>query len=56
MENRGVNNKGIKNRKNIYNQSDFGIDHLWCPCVQLSIVLLEGSVCYEQSILLAKLC
>ena len=28
----------------------------WCPCVQSSLVLLEEGVCYDQCILLAKLC
>ena len=28
----------------------------WCPCVQSSLVLLEEDVCYDQCILLAKLC
>ena len=28
----------------------------WCPRVESSLVLLEDSVCYDQSILLAKLC
>ena len=28
----------------------------WCPCVESSLVLLEDSVCYDQCILLAKLC
>ena len=27
----------------------------WCPCVELSLVLLEESICYDQRILLAKL-
>ena len=27
----------------------------WCPCVELSLVLLEEGVCYDQCILLAKL-
>ena len=27
----------------------------WCPCVQLSLVLLEEGVCYDQCVLLAKL-
>ena len=27
----------------------------WCPCVELSLVLLEEEVCYEQQVLLAKL-
>ena len=27
----------------------------WCPCVESSLVLLEGGVCYDQCILLAKL-
>ena len=29
---------------------------LWCPCVVLSLMLLEEGVCYNQCILLAKLC
>ena len=29
---------------------------LWCPCVESSLVLLEEGVCYEQCVLLAKLC
>ena len=28
----------------------------WCPCVELSLVLLEESVCYDHCILLAKFC
>ena len=28
----------------------------WCPRVASSLVLLEGGVCYDQCILLAKLC
>ena len=28
----------------------------WCPCVELSPVLLEESVCYDQYYLWAKLC
>ena len=28
----------------------------WCPCVESSLVLLEEGVCYEQCVLLAKLC
>ena len=28
----------------------------WCPCVEASLVLLEEGVCYDQCILLAKLC
>ena len=28
----------------------------WCPCVELSLVLLEKSVCYDQCVLLTKLC
>ena len=27
----------------------------WCPCVKLSVVLLEESVTYDQCVLLAKL-
>ena len=27
----------------------------WCPCVESSLVVLEEGVCYDQSILLAKL-
>ena len=27
----------------------------WCPCVELSLVLLEEGVCYDQYVLLAKL-
>ena len=27
----------------------------WCPCVELSLVLLEEGVCYDQCVLLAKL-
>ena len=33
--------------------SDFGIDH---PCVESSPLLLEEGVCYDQCVLLAKLC
>ena len=28
----------------------------WCPCVESSLVLLTEGVCYDQCILLAKLC
>ena len=28
----------------------------WCPCVELSLVLLEESVCYDQCVLLTKVC
>ena len=28
----------------------------WCPCVESSLVLLKEGVCYDQWILLAKLC
>ena len=28
----------------------------WCSCVESSLVLLEEGVCYDQCILLAKLC
>ena len=28
----------------------------WCPCVELSLGLLEKSVCYDQCVLLTKLC
>ena len=28
----------------------------WCACVESSLVCLEDSVCYDQCILLAKLC
>ena len=28
----------------------------WCPCIESSLVLLEDSVCYDQYILLAKVC
>ena len=28
----------------------------WCPCVESSLVLLEDGICYNQCILLAKLC
>ena len=28
----------------------------WCPCVEFSLVLSEKCVCYDQCILLAKLC
>ena len=38
-----------------YNQYDFGIGHLGCPCVESSLVLLEEGVCYDQCILLAEL-
>ena len=38
-----------------YNQYDFSVDHLVCPCAESSLVLLEESVCYDQCILLAKL-
>ena len=40
-----------------YNQSDFGIDHLVMPmCRHGHLVLLQEGVCYDQCILLAKLC
>ena len=28
----------------------------WCPCVEPSLVLLDENVCYDQCVLLAKLC
>ena len=28
----------------------------WCPCVESSLVLLEEGVCYDQWVLLVKLC
>ena len=28
----------------------------WCPCVESSLVLLEEDVCYDQCVLLEKLC
>ena len=28
----------------------------WCPCVESSFVLLEEGVCYDQCVLLVKLC
>ena len=28
----------------------------WCPCVEVSLMLLEENVCYDQCILLTKLC
>ena len=28
----------------------------WCPCAELSLVLLEEGVCYDKCVLLAKLC
>ena len=28
----------------------------WCPCVESSLVFLEDGVCYDQCVLLAKLC
>ena len=28
----------------------------WCPRVELSLVLLEEGICYDQCVLLAKLC
>ena len=42
-------------QKNIINLI-FVLTIWWCPCVEPSIVFLEGGVCYEQYILLAKLC
>ena len=27
----------------------------WCPCIELSLLLLEKSVCYDQCVLLTKL-
>ena len=41
---------------NEYNQSDFGIDHLVMSIVDSCLVLLEEGVCYDQRVLLAKLC
>ena len=38
-----------------YNQSDFSIGIWWCPCVELSLVLMEKDVCYDQCVLLMKL-
>ena len=28
----------------------------WCPCIEWSLMLLEEGVCYDQCVLLAKLC
>ena len=28
----------------------------WCPCLESALVLLEESACYDQCVLLAKLC
>ena len=39
-----------------YHQSDFSIDHLVMSMLELSLVLLEEGLCYEQCVLLAKLC
>ena len=39
-----------------YNQSDFSIDNLVMSMLELSLVLLEEGLCYEQYVLLAKLC
>ena len=33
-----------------YNQSDFGTIW-WCPCLELNLVLLGESLCYDQCIL-----
>ena len=38
-----------------YKQSDFAIDHLVIFMCRVSLVLLEEGVCYDQSVLLAKL-
>ena len=38
-----------------YNRSYFGIDHLVMSCVVISC-MAEVSVCYDQCVLLAKLC
>ena len=40
--------------KNIYNQCDFSIAHLVIPCVESFFVLLEMSVCFDQSIFFNK--
>ena len=40
--------------KNIINLSSV-LTIWWCPCVELSLVLLEEGVCYDQCFLLAKL-
>ena len=32
------------------------MDIWWCPCVEISLVLLEEDVCYDQCVLLVKLC
>ena len=35
----------------------FSVLTIWgCPCVQLSVVLLEKGVCYDQCVLLVNLC
>ena len=34
----------------------FSMDIWWCPCVEISLVLLEEDVCYDQCVLWAKLC
>ena len=43
-----------------YNQSNFGVDHLvmsMCRVMSMSsLVLLEEGVCYDQCVLLVKLC
>ena len=31
------------------------LDIWWCPCAEMSLVLLEEGVCYDQCVLLAKL-
>ena len=41
--------------KNIINLISI-LDIWWCPCVESSLVLLEEGVCYDQCVLLAKLC
>ena len=46
----------ILNQMSYQGSPDFGIDHLVTSCVELSLVLLEEGVCYDQCVLLAKLC
>ena len=29
---------------------------VWCPCVESSLVLLQEGICYDQCVLLARLC
>ena len=39
-----------------YNQPDLVLTILRCPCIESSLVLLTQHICYDQCVLLAKLC